>query len=178
MTEVTTMASKQLLLRSFGLIQRMYYGAVWNKLFRAPIFCNRRFRVGVAQFEDWLMILEILELVQSGALIPDAFYHYSTDSEFSSGKSLSSNKIFTSMSIFYGTLYQYNNDSEVYSRAIERYLDDSVIYLKRIKGSKRAAFVSLCLKWRMLKLLGKAKVKNLLPAHMINRYLYEGVLRG
>lgn len=173
---VQKITRKELYLRTYGLSQKLYHGALWNKIILRETFSSNRLSVKITHFEDWLLLLSVYENVKSCILLPESFYHYTTDAESNSSKRINAQKIHLSFTAFYRIVQKSNTCAELRSVILERFLDDSTIYTRRIRGSKGYFRTVLTIKCRMLKVLVTAYFSHSLEKTKIHKYFYEGVI--
>ncbi len=166
----------KMLMDTFGLRQKLFYGAFTNKLIKSEVISKTRFRIGIALFEDCFTILELYKNCKKIAVIRRALYNYNASVEGSQGKTVSEKKILSSFKVFYEIIPQYRDgDPKLYSAIIERYLDDASIFIRRIHSQKRISTAAAKMKLSMIKLLVTAAVKGSLPKTKLRKYLVEGV---
>lgn len=167
----------EMLIDTFGLRQKLFYGALWNKLFVAERFSATRLHVGLALFEDWLAVLNVYKRCKRIGIVKKVLYRYTASVEGSQGKTVDEGKIYPSFKAFYKLIPQYKKGlATIYSAAIERYLDDSYIYIRRIHEHKRASVTVFKMKLHMVMLLiSAARIKSLEKAKL-HKYFVEGVI--
>lgn len=165
---------RELLLHTVGLRNRMYFGVLWNKVFKRSVVNGEKFEEKISFFEDWLFLLSCYIKCNSAIIISQSFYHYTATTENSLGKTIDGRKIYGSLCALYDTIPIYKNQfEEVYANLSIRFLEDCLLHGSKIH--KKNKMIILRIKLLMIKQMIKTR-KYLTSTHW-HKYIYEGIIK-
>ena len=163
-----------LLQMAFALNQKVFYGSVWNKLFKADIVKKIKFDETISLFEDWFWMINVYTSSSSARVLKEVCYHYSTDETNSQSKTKNGNIIYNSLYKETRIVRLIDGSNSIRSIAQIRFLDDASSYLGRISPISMSSFK---IKMLMIKEIIRGRKEKLITKTQRNKYLIEGVIR-